>query len=60
MFQMGGLNSQQESNRNSDFLGCRTGGLISDHLPYVLQLQAKAAEVRCWFDYFSIEKAFGR
>eukprot|EP00434_Breviolum_minutum_P018946 symbB.v1.2.016707.t2/scaffold1282.1/size127056/2 len=30
--------------------------LISDHLPYVLQLQAKAAEVRCWFDYFSIEK----
>ena len=56
-FRRVGWTHQQESNKNSDFLGCRTGGLISDHLPYVLQLQAKAAEVRCWFDYFSIEKA---
>ena len=32
-------------------------GLLEHELPYVLQLQKRAAEVRCWFDYFAQEKA---
>ncbi|CAL1133395.1 unnamed protein product [Cladocopium goreaui] len=31
--------------------------LLEHELPYVLQLQKRAAEVRCWFDYFAQEKA---
>ena len=30
---------------------------MEHELPYVLQLQRRAAEVRCWFDYFAQEKA---